>query len=64
MDSRKCQTLTATPAKPGELPVGLDWIVGTAWRMPCTLSEGSDHGDRKGGRRHDLRYTHDILPDR
>ena len=24
MDSRKCQTVTATPAKPGELPVGLD----------------------------------------
>jgi hypothetical protein len=23
MDSRKCQTVTATPAKPGELPVGL-----------------------------------------
>jgi hypothetical protein len=24
MDSPKCQTVTATPAKPGELPVGLD----------------------------------------
>ena len=24
MDSRKCQTVTATPAKPGELPVGLE----------------------------------------
>jgi len=23
MDSRKCQTATATPAKPGELPFGL-----------------------------------------
>jgi hypothetical protein len=27
MDSRKCQTVTATPAKPGELPVGLDMPV-------------------------------------
>jgi len=25
MDSRKCQTVTATPAKPGELPVGLEF---------------------------------------
>jgi hypothetical protein len=24
MDSLKCQTVTATPAEPGDLPVGLD----------------------------------------
>jgi hypothetical protein len=24
MDSRKCQTATATPAEPGELPVGIE----------------------------------------
>ena len=27
MDSRKCQTATASPAEPGELPVGLDRIL-------------------------------------
>jgi hypothetical protein len=32
MDSRKCQTATASPAKPGELPIGLDdndWLLGS-----------------------------------
>jgi len=24
MDSRKCQTATASPAEPGELPIGLE----------------------------------------
>jgi hypothetical protein len=27
MDSRKCQTATASPAEPGELPVGLDILL-------------------------------------
>lgn len=27
MDSRKCQTSTASPAQPGELPFGLDLSV-------------------------------------
>jgi hypothetical protein len=26
MDSRKCQTATASPAEPGELPIGLGWL--------------------------------------
>jgi hypothetical protein len=37
MDSRKCQTATASPAEPGELPVGLgfpaNWIVTDIVRM-------------------------------
>jgi hypothetical protein len=35
MDSRKCQTVTATPAKPGELPVGLEKYAHPQFTRDC-----------------------------
>jgi len=39
MDSRKCQTATASPAEPGELPVGLGWT-----QQRCHHGQSGDAG--------------------
>jgi hypothetical protein len=48
MDSRKCQTVTATPAKPGELPVGLGTQTGLTLGSVALLTFAG-HVARCGG---------------
>ena len=42
MDSRKCQTATATPAKPGELPVGLGQHLRQIVERPGNITVASE----------------------
>jgi hypothetical protein len=50
MDYRKCQTPTATPAKPGDLPWALDWLndVDDSLRRATQLDH-NEGTDLKGG---------------
>ncbi|MGB5085803.1 MAG: hypothetical protein WBO09_14640, partial [Methylocystis silviterrae] len=66
MDCRKRQTPTATPAKPGELPYGLDAVMGRASRawpdwVAVPQNDGVETESRAIGSKHQVRNSHGIL---
>ena len=51
MDSSNCQTLTASPAEPGDLPIGLGRVVGhpAIWALRAILAGPAPRNFRYAG---------------